>query len=148
MRARQIIHRDSSHEHALPDSMHPVLRRIYSARNITSMAELDTSLSRLLPYQALLGIEQAVLLLFAAIKDRKRILIVADYDADGATGCALAIRGLQAMGATDVQYLVPSRFEFGYGLSPEIVEVAARYRRDCLLMSVAGLMAFPHTRTS
>lgn len=119
--------------------MHPVLRRVYSARNITSTDELDTSLNRLLPYRELLGIDQAVTLLFDAVKNRRRILIVADYDADGATGCAVAIRGLKTMGATDIQYLVPSRFEFGYGLSPELVEVAAGLEPDLIVTVDNGI---------
>lgn len=125
MPVKRITRRDYAGTDSLPESLHPVLRRIYSTRNITRPEQLDTSLNCLLPYQRLLGMERAVALLFKAIKNRQRILIVADYDADGATGCALAIRGLQTMGAADVQYLVPSRFEFGYGLSPELAEVAA-----------------------
>lgn len=139
MQVRQIIRRPLSRQHSLPETIHPVLQRIYSARNVISPEELDTSLRCLLPYQELLGIDQAVLLLAAAFKNRQRILIIADYDADGATGCALAIRGLKAMGATDIHYLVPSRFEFGYGLSPELVEVAAGLKPDLLITVDNGI---------
>src|SRR3990172_8830330 len=111
----------ASNNIALPDSIHPVLRRIYNARNISSARDLDYSLTGLLPYHSLLGIEQAVVLLADGLAGNKRFLIVADFDADGATGCALAMRGLRMMGATDVHYVVPNRFEYGYGLSPEIV---------------------------
>ena len=145
-RTKKIIRRDYSRENILPDSIHPVLRRIYGARNITSAAELDTSLNGMLPYRDLLGMEQAVQLLTAAIKDRKRILVVADYDADGATGCALAIRGLRAMGAVDLHYLVPSRFDFGYGLSPELAEVAADMQPDLLLTVDNGISSIDGVR--
>ncbi|MBF8269180.1 MAG: ssDNA exonuclease RecJ [Gammaproteobacteria bacterium] len=143
---KQIIRREHSHQHTLPPSMHPVLRRIYSARNIARPEELDTSLSALLPYHSLLGIEQAVLLLSAAINNQQRILILADYDADGATGCALAVRGLRAMGASSVQYLVPSRFNFGYGLSPEIVTVAAAMKPDLLVTVDNGISSIEGVR--
>lgn len=146
MPARKIIRRDCSRQHTLPDYVHPVLRRIYSARNITSTAELDTSINGMLPYRELLGIEQAVQLLSAAIKDGKRILVVADYDADGATGCAVAMRGLRAMGAADLHYLVPSRFDFGYGLSPELAEVAAGLKPDLLLTVDNGISSIEGVR--
>jgi single-stranded-DNA-specific exonuclease len=126
--------------------MHPVLRRIYAARNVTRISELDTSLAALLPYQSLLGIDAAASLLFEMIKHRKRILILADYDADGATGCALAIRGLRAMGAADAQYLVPSRFNFGYGLSPEIVAVAAAMKPDLIVTVDNGISSLEGVR--
>jgi len=133
--SKRIIRREPSAVHLLPVTMHPILRRIYSARCVARPEELDTSLNVLLPHTSLLGMEQAASMLAAAICEGKRILILADYDADGATGCALAIRGLRAMGASDVHYLVPSRFNFGYGLSPEIVRVAAGMHPD-LLMTV------------
>jgi len=139
MQAKQIVRRDFPLQHALPDTMHPVLRRIYSSRNITRPEELDTSLNGMYPYQQLLGIEKAVLLLTTAIKKQQRILIIADYDADGATGCALAIRGLKAMGVSDIHYLVPSRFEFGYGMSPELVEVAAELNPDLIITVDNGI---------
>ena len=143
---KQIIRREHSHHHTLPQSMHPVLQRIYSARNIVRSEELDTSLTALLPYQSLLCIDQAVILLTAALTTHKRILILADYDADGATGCALAIRGLRAMGATDLHYLVPSRFNFGYGLSPEIVTVAAAMKPDLLITVDNGISSIEGVR--
>ena len=109
----------------LPDEMHPVLRRVYAARDIKSPAELDYSLQGLLPFASLLGMDRAVALLARALVEQKCLLIVADYDADGATACALAMRGLTLMGFQDVHFFVPNRFEFGYGLSPEVVEAAA-----------------------
>jgi single-stranded-DNA-specific exonuclease len=119
-----IVRRTVPDDINLPGNLHPVLKRIFAARNVRSMAELDYSLQGLLPFLLLRGIDQAVALLADAIRSGKRILIVADFDTDGATSCALALRGLRLIGATDVHYLVPNRFEFGYGLSPAIVELA------------------------
>src|SRR5262249_8386772 len=102
----------------------PVLARIYAARGISSVAELDENLALLPPWRSLLGIDAAAARLADAIDREERLLIVADYDADGATACAVGVRGLRAMGA-QVDFLVPNRFEFGYGLTPEIVALAA-----------------------
>jgi len=123
----------------LPDAIHPVLRRVYAARDIRSADELDYSLKSLLPFDGLKGIDAATELLAKAIEKTLRLLIVADFDADGATSCALAMRGLAAMGARDVCYVVPNRFEYGYGLSPEIVEVAAGYSPDVLITVDNGI---------
>ena len=102
----------------------PVLARIYAARGICSVAELDENLALLPPWQSLRGIDAAASRLADAIDRGERLLIVADYDADGATACAVGVRGLRALGA-QVDFLVPNRFEFGYGLTPEIVALAA-----------------------
>ncbi|MEP7183556.1 MAG: single-stranded-DNA-specific exonuclease RecJ [Betaproteobacteria bacterium] len=102
----------------------PVLARVYAARGIVSSDELDTGLAGLPPFALLKGIDAAATRLADAVLQRERILIVADYDADGATACAVGVRGLAAMGA-DVDFLVPNRFEYGYGLTPEIVLQAA-----------------------
>ncbi len=118
-----------------PADMPGILRRIYAARAITSPQELDYSLKNLLPPESLGGLAAAAELLQTAIVAGQRILIVGDFDADGATSCALCVRGLRAMGAADVRYLVPNRFEYGYGLTPEIVEVAAR-QAPALIMTV------------
>jgi len=126
----------------VPDSQHallatglsPVLARIYAARGIVAAAELDYSLASLPDFGRLTNIEAAAGRLAQAIDRHEPILIVADYDADGATACAVGIRGLRAMGA-DVDFLVPNRFEFGYGLTPEIVAVAAQ-RKPRLLVTV------------
>jgi single-stranded-DNA-specific exonuclease len=119
--------------------VHPVLARIYAGRGVRSAAEVDYSLARLLPCDGLHGIAKAVALLVRAIEEGARILIVADFDADGATACAVAVRGLEALGAADVRFLVPNRFEFGYGLTPEIVAVAARQRPDLLVTVDNGI---------
>lgn len=103
----------------------PVLARIYAARGIREPRELDHSLAALPTYASLRGIDAAADRLARAITQRERIVIVADYDADGATACAVGLRGLRALGAV-VDFLVPNRFEFGYGLTPQIVALAAR----------------------
>ncbi len=111
---------------ALPDDLPLLLRRIYAARQVSDRAQLEQGLDRLHPTLALSGMTAAVALLQEALAQDWRIMIVADFDADGATSCALAVRALRALGARDVRYLVPNRFEYGYGLTPEIVAVAAQ----------------------
>jgi len=135
----EIKRRIPSEEIDLPNDIHPVLRRIYAARDIKTADDLDYSLQKLLPYEDLSNIQEAVALLVEAIKSNKKILIVADFDADGATSCAVGMQGLRQMGATDVVYVVPNRFEFGYGLSPEIVEVAAEMNPDLLVTVDNGI---------
>jgi single-stranded-DNA-specific exonuclease len=104
--------------------LHPVLARVYAARGIEEPEQLDVSWRRLIPFDRLKNASAMATLLADAILAGKRLLIVADYDADGATACAVGIRALKEFGAI-VDYLVPNRFEFGYGLTPEIVQLAA-----------------------
>ncbi len=132
---RKIVLRHAVSDGQLPDDIPPVLRRVYAARAIGSVDELDYSLDTLLPPSLLGGMDRAVDLLQAAIEERQRVLVVGDFDADGATSCALVLRALRDLGASDVRYLVPNRFEFGYGLTPEIVAVAAGQQPD-LVMTV------------
>ena len=115
--------------------MPTLLTRRYAARGVQSQAELDKSLARLIPYQQLKGIDAAVDLLVVALEQRQRILIVGDFDADGATASTVGMLGLRLLGAAHVDYLVPNRFEYGYGLTPEIVEVALT-RKPQLLITV------------
>jgi single-stranded-DNA-specific exonuclease len=105
-------------------SLHPVLQRIYAARQIGSLQELDYGIHRLLHFRDLKNIGAAAQLLADAISTDKKILIVGDFDTDGATSTALAMTALRQFGANHVTYLVPNRFEYGYGLSPEIVAIA------------------------
>ena len=118
---------------SLSGTLHPVLERVYAARGVRSAAELDTSLERLLPVGTLEGIPAAVELLLA--HRTRRVLVVGDFDADGATSCALVVRALRACGFAFVDFLVPNRFEFGYGLTPEIVALAAA-RAPSLIVTV------------
>jgi single-stranded-DNA-specific exonuclease len=124
--------------------LHPVLARVYAGRRIRSAAELSYGLDGLLPPATMKGIDAAAALLADAIAAQKKLLIIADYDADGATACAVGIRALRAFGAR-VDYLVPDRFKLGYGLTPELVELAAQRKPDLLITvdngiaSVAGV---------
>jgi len=117
----------------LGGALHPVLDRVYFARGVRSAAELDTSLGRLLPVGTLDGVTDAVELLLAHRSGR--VLIVGDFDADGATASALMVRALSACGFASVDFLVPNRFHFGYGLTPEIVSLAAT-RAPTLIVTV------------
>ena len=121
----------------LPDlgDLPPLLTRLYAARGVRSVVELDKGLARLIPYQQLRGIDAAVSLLVTALQQGQRILIVGDFDADGATASAVGMLGLRMLGAAHVDYLVPNRFEYGYGLTPEIVAVALQ-REPQLLLTV------------
>jgi len=122
----------------LQAGVHPVLARVYAARRIHSAGELAESPARLLPPAQLARAAEAAVLLADAIKAGKKLLIVADYDADGATACAVGVRALRLFGAK-VDYLVPNRFELGYGLSPELVELAARLGPDLLITVDNGI---------
>jgi single-stranded-DNA-specific exonuclease len=119
--------------------VHPLLQRIYAARGVCSSNELQKKLELLNPAITMLNIELAVDLLHKALLESWRILILADYDADGATSCALAVRVLRAMGASYVSYRVPNRFEHGYGLTPEIVAVVAEEKPDLLITVDNGI---------
>ena len=129
---------DQTNEHALGD-LHPVLKRIYLSRSITSSKELELGLNQLIPPKKLAGIEDAVEILVEAISADASILIVGDFDADGATSCALGVLALRAMGARHVAYIVPNRFEFGYGLTPEIVKLAAPAQPDLIITVDNGI---------
>ena len=139
MKNKKIVHREVPDNINLPDLIHPVLKRVYASRNIKSSKDLDYSLSSLIPFEQLSGINDAVILLQEMLEQKKRMLIIADFDADGATSCALAVRGLTTMGAKDVIYVVPNRFEHGYGLSPEIVDVALDYDPDLIITVDNGI---------
>jgi len=113
----------AAEQHLLTAGLHPIEARIYAARGIAAIEELETEFKHLLPTEGLKGIGELAQRLADAIARQEPILIVADYDADGATACSVGIRGLRLLGAK-VDFLVPNRFEYGYGLTPEIVELA------------------------
>ena len=120
-------------------SQHPLLSRLYISRGVKSESELELSLSELLPFQDLKGIGAAINLLQQALLLQQRILIIGDFDADGATSSALAMKALAGFGARNVGYLVPNRFQFGYGLTPEIVEVAKQKQPDLIVTVDNGI---------
>ena len=117
----------------------PLLSRIFENRKVTDPAELDYPLTKLLPPDTLKGGDRATELLCLALKNQQRILIVGDYDTDGATATTLGLIALRAMGARNVDYLVPNRFEFGYGLSPEIAQVARQKNPDLVITVDNGI---------
>ncbi|MEJ2481083.1 MAG: single-stranded-DNA-specific exonuclease RecJ, partial [Acidihalobacter sp.] len=134
-RTRPVLRRRTAASHALPEDIPELLQRIYAARGVTSPEDLVRELGGLADYRPLGGVEGAVELLQRALREQWRIILVGDYDADGATSTALAIEALRACGARHVDYLVPNRFTQGYGLSPALVaEAAAREAR--LLITV------------
>ena len=114
---------------ALP-SLPPLLSRLYAARGVVSDEQAKLGLDAL-PAPTMKGMDAAVSALVEAIREGKRLLVVGDFDCDGATSTSLALLGLRMLGAADVDFLVPNRFEYGYGLSPEIVAVAAERRPQC-----------------
>ncbi|ADP11489.1 ssDNA exonuclease RecJ [Erwinia sp. Ejp617] len=121
----ELRRREAADVAALPADLNPLLRRLYAHRGVSCASELERGAKNLHPFQSLSGIEKAVTLLQHALADNQCIMIVGDFDADGATSTALAVLSLRGMGAQNVKYLVPNRFDDGYGLSPEVVEQAA-----------------------
>ncbi len=117
------------------NGVHPLLARLYAARGITAPEQLARDLGRLAAPEHMLGLTEMAQLLADAISQQSKLLIIADYDADGATACAVGLRALRAFGTT-VDYLVPDRFTHGYGLTPEIVRLAAETRRPDVLITV------------
>ena len=120
------------------DGVMPLLARVLAARGIVESTQLDVSLAKLIPPEQLTNAPQMAVLLADAIAQKQSLLVVGDYDCDGATATAVAIRGLRSMGA-QVDYLVPNRFEYGYGLTPEIVELAAKSKPDIIITVDNGI---------
>ena len=118
----------------------PAWARLYAARGVNHPDEVAHRLPQLLPPAGLLHIDRAAALLADAIRDHKRLLIIADYDADGATACAVGVRGLRLLGA-QVDFIVPNRLEHGYGLTPDIVKLAATRQPDLLVTVDNGIAA-------
>ncbi len=121
------------------DGIHPILKKIFVARGIRSKEDLDIALSGLQGFVSLKDIDKACERLARALQNEERILIVGDFDADGATSSALAVSALKDFGASHVEFLVPNRFEFGYGLSPEIVMLAKKWRPDVIITVDNGI---------
>ncbi|MBO9535275.1 single-stranded-DNA-specific exonuclease RecJ [Herbaspirillum sp.] len=122
-------------EQLIAEGVHPVLARVYAARGLASASELASELNALIAPSGLLHIDAAASYLADAIAARKKLVIVADYDCDGATACAVGLRGLRLLGA-QVDYIVPNRFEYGYGLTPEIVELTVREKAPDVIVTV------------
>nr|WP_218944347.1 single-stranded-DNA-specific exonuclease RecJ [Marinicella rhabdoformis] len=119
--------------------MHPLLAQIYKSRGVTHIKQVDYQLKHLYRPEGLLGVDQAVELLIDAIQNQHRILVVGDFDADGATATALVIRSMRAFGAKHIGFIVPNRFDYGYGLSPELVNDLASQKPDLLITVDNGI---------
>ncbi|NIY81750.1 single-stranded-DNA-specific exonuclease RecJ [Vibrio hepatarius] len=130
----------------LPDSIAPILKRIYINRGVTSLEQLQTAVRSLHSYQKMHGINDAVQLLFEAIQHNKRIIVVGDFDADGATSSALSVLALRMLGSHNVDYLVPNRFEDGYGLSPEVVDQAIEIGAEVIMTVDNGVSSIEGVR--
>ena len=140
--SRRLNPSDSPASLELPEHLHPILKQIYASRGITLASQLERSAKYLLHYQSLSGIDKAVQILAEAIASEKFIMVIGDFDADGATSTALCMLALGMMGSKNHDYLVPNRFDFGYGLSPEIVEVAHQQKADVIMTVDNGIACF------
>jgi len=134
-------------QHLSDSGMPTLLARIYAARGIANTSQLDTGLNQLIPYTQLKNAQEMARLLADAIANKQKLLIVADYDADGATACAVGLRGLRSLGA-QVDYIVPNRFEYGYGLTPEIVHIAAKFKPDFIVTVDNGISSVEGVATA
>jgi len=142
MKIVERAYREADLRALVASGVHPVLARVYAARRVASANELAYEPSSLIPPPKLKGSEEAARFLADAVQAGKRLLIIADYDADGATACAVGLRALRAMAGNSgahVDYLVPDRFKLGYGLSPELVDVAAERKPDILITVDNGI---------
>lgn len=135
----KIVRRSTNDVSTLSQSMHHIISRVLQFRGVLASEQLDISISGLHTQELLSGIDKAENLIVDAVRSDKKILIVGDYDADGATSIAVAIRALRSMGAQNVEYLVPNRFGFGYGLTVEIVEVAKKMQPDLIITVDNGI---------
>lgn len=136
---KKIVRREQSAGNAALSQFHPLLQRIYAARLIHEADEMSRELTALLPFAGLKGIDAAAERIATAVERQESIVIVGDFDADGATSTAVAVKSLCAMGAEYVDYIVPNRFEYGYGLTPEIVDVAAKRHPELLITVDNGI---------
>ncbi len=143
-----IIRRDGPQAGIRDTQLHPVLERLYTRRGIRVAEDLEISLAGLHSFTSLKGIENAVEVLQRALDEQHRILVVGDFDADGATASALAVLGLRAFGLQHIEYLVPNRFKFGYGLTPEIVQVACLQKPELLITVDNGISSIEGVRAA
>ena len=129
---------ESAAQHLSEHGYTLALAKIFAARGVTDNTQLDVSFSHLLPFDNLKNASTMARLLADAITAQKKLMVIADYDADGATACAVAVRGLRSFGA-QIDFIVPNRFEYGYGLTPEIVQLAALSKPDILITVDNGI---------
>ena len=148
LKPRKILRREAHTNCVLPADMPAILRRVYANRNISKADELDYAVQGLLPFNLMKGIEAAASIVADAVIAQQRLLVVGDYDADGATSTALVLRALRGFGALHTDYLVPNRFEFGYGLTPGIVDVAATRKPELIITVDNGISSIDGVNTA
>ncbi len=136
---KNIVPRPKSKKKSHLKELDPILSTIFSARGITENQQLERTLANLPSPWLLSGMETMVEHLITAIKQQQKITVVADFDADGATSCVVAIKGLELLGASNVSFVVPNRFEYGYGLTPEIVELVKQQKPDVIITVDNGI---------
>jgi len=134
-----IIRRDRVEDSHLPDALHPIIKQIYAARGVKSEQQLLLNVAQLSSVESLLGLPQGCELLYQALQKQQRIFIIGDFDADGATSTALMMQALTMLGSNNHQFLVPNRFEYGYGLTPEIVDIAVEQGAELLITVDNGI---------
>jgi single-stranded-DNA-specific exonuclease len=144
----QIIRREFSETALSQGKMPSILHRIYATRGISDQSQLDKRLQALLPFDALTDVEKACIRLEKALREQQRILVIGDFDADGATSTAVAILALRAMGAKQAEFLVCNRFEFGYGLTPGIIGVAQKWNPDLIITVDNGISSIEGVDTA
>jgi single-stranded-DNA-specific exonuclease len=136
---KQIVRRLHVNDNHLPDHLHPIIKQIYASRGIKSATELELNVSQLCSIEGLKGINQGCQVLHQALLENKNIAIIGDFDADGATSTALMMEALRLFGSDNYQFIVPNRFLYGYGLTPEIVEIAAEKGAELLITVDNGI---------
>ena len=134
-----IVRRDVIDDSYLPSTLHPVIKQIYATRGVKSESELMLNTSQLISVDKLSGIDNACKILFQALQANQHIVIIGDFDADGATSTALMMSALSMFGYKNHQFLVPNRFEYGYGLTPEIVTIAHQSGAELLITVDSGI---------
>jgi single-stranded-DNA-specific exonuclease len=139
---KQIVRRSTVKDDHLPDSIHPVIKQIYACRGVSNKEQLELNVSRLIALDDMLGLEQACQLLLIAFQQSEKIIIVGDFDADGATSTALMVEALALLGFTNHGFIVPNRFEYGYGLTPEIVDMAYQQKAKLIITVDNGISCF------
>ena len=148
MAMSDLLERVAEADSELDDAIHPVLKRVYAARGVIREEDRRLELAELLPPGLLSNSEQGAALLADAMESGKFILVVGDFDADGATSCALFKLALRAFGYDNVDFLVPNRFEYGYGLTPEIVAVARQQSPDLIVTVDNGIASHEGVRAA
>lgn len=136
---KEIIRREHVSDAHLPNTLHPIIRQIYARRGVTSQQQLELTTSHLCAIDSLKGLPEACKLLHGALQEQKNITIIGDFDADGATSTALMMEALTMLGSTNHHFLVPNRFKYGYGLTPEIVDIAATQGAQVLVTVDNGI---------